>query len=169
MIFDFDKKHVHDSVSRIKVEALIFEVSSKFMVNKNLSLQSPQFELIRQLNADPAYQPYVLLCKIYMSLCQINKSVEVDYYKVKCNGQYQIIVPEKFSQSTSDYLDQITKRYTFSDRDGFIVYDDVPLFDVRPSQPQIDLFRLKTFSSVSPFFIIFLRIYSFDIKRRCCV
>ena len=27
-------------------------------------------ELLRQLNGDPAYHQYTLLCKIYISLCQ---------------------------------------------------------------------------------------------------
>ena len=53
-------------------------------------MHSRQFELIRMLNADPAYQEYVLLCKVYMSLCQINKSVEVDYYKLRVNGSNTI-------------------------------------------------------------------------------
>ena len=48
------------------------------------------------LNSDPDYQSYVLLVKIYMSLCNINKSVEVDYYKVKCDGEFRIIIPRTF-------------------------------------------------------------------------
>ena len=73
-IFEFDKKTTADSVTRAKVEALIFECSYKFLVNKHFPVQSRQFELIRELNADPAYHPYLLLTKIYMSLCNINKS-----------------------------------------------------------------------------------------------
>ena len=99
LIYEYDKKNTTDNVTRLKVEELIFECSSKFMVNKNFDVRSKQFELIRQLNADPAgYHPYVLLCKVYMSLCQINKSVEVDYYKLKCNGQFRIIIPQNFSK-----------------------------------------------------------------------
>lgn len=37
----------------------MFESSYKFMVNKNFNVHSKQFELIRLLNADPAYQQYV--------------------------------------------------------------------------------------------------------------
>jgi len=110
IIFEFDKKSTADSVTRSRVEALIFEVGYKFLVNKNFSVQSKQFELVRELNADPAYSSYVLLTKIYMSLCNINKSTEVDYYKVRCNGEYRIIIPENYSKSTSDYLDVTTKR-----------------------------------------------------------
>ena len=58
---------------------------------------------------------YVLLVKIYVSLCQINKSQEVDYYKMKINNKdFRIIIPQKFSKSTCDYLENISKRYTFS-------------------------------------------------------
>jgi hypothetical protein len=108
------------------------------------------------------------LCKIYVSLCQINKSVEVDYYKIRCNNDFRIIIPQKFSKAqlppphplnthpdrnptsltlnlamkaTSDYLEQITKRYTFSEREGFIQYDEMQLFDVREAQPEIDLYK----------------------------
>ena len=66
------------------MEQLIFEASYKFILNKKFAVSSKTFELIRQLNADPVYHQYLLLCKIYISLCQINKSVEVDYYKVDC-------------------------------------------------------------------------------------
>ena len=48
------------------------------------------------LNGDSDYQEYVLLCKIYMSLCQINKSVEVDYYKIRANGVFHIVIPRNF-------------------------------------------------------------------------
>ena len=107
-------------------------------------MHSRQFELIRMLNADPAYQEYVLLCKVYMSLCQINKSVEVDYYKLRVNGSYRIVIPRNFSQSTSDYLDEVTKRYTFVERDGVMRYDELPLFDLmREAQPEIHLHKVR--------------------------
>jgi hypothetical protein len=143
LIHEFDKKNTVDSVTRHKVEELIFEASNKFMVNKNFSVHSPEFELIRQLNADPAYHQYLLLCKLYISLCQINKSVEVDYYKIRCNNEYRVIIPQTFSKTTSDYLDQITKRYTFSERGGFIVYDELRLFDLRLTQPEIELYKIR--------------------------
>lgn len=73
LIYDFDRKHTADPVTRSKVEDLIFEVSYKFLVNKNFNISSSQFKLIQMLNGDSDYQEYVLLCKIYMSLCQINK------------------------------------------------------------------------------------------------
>ena len=101
------------------------------------------FELIQQLNADPIYQQYLLLCKIYISLCQINKSVEVDYYKICCNGEYRIIIPKNFSKATSDFLDQVTRRYTFSERDGFIRYGEMALFDIRAPQPEINLCKVR--------------------------
>ena len=143
MIFEFDQKNSNDSVTRLQVEELLFEVSHKFIVNKDFDVYSRQFELIQLLNGDPAYQQYVLLCKVYMSLCQINKSVEVDYYKVRCNGEYRILIPQKFSKATSDYLDATTKRYTFTEHDGCITYDELPLFDVRPQQPDIALYRVR--------------------------
>ena len=83
------------------------------------------------------------------SLCQINKSVEVDYYKVRCNGEYRIIIPQNFSKATSDYLDEVTKRYTFSERGGFIMYDELQLFDMRESQPEINLFKVRLDSATS--------------------
>jgi hypothetical protein len=82
------------------VEQLIFEASYKFIVNKKFSVHSKTFELIRMLNADPVYHQYLLLCKIYISLCQINKSVEVDYYKIRCNNGYRILIPQNFSKVT---------------------------------------------------------------------
>ena len=113
--------------------------------------------MIRELMADPGYHQYVLLVKIYISLCQINKSQEVDYYKMKINNRdFRIIIPQKFSKSTCDYLEKISKRYTFSDTLGggggameeehgedVICYDGIPLFDVRESQPQIDLHEIR--------------------------
>ncbi|CAE8670279.1 unnamed protein product [Polarella glacialis] len=148
-ISDFDKNNSADSVTRLKVEELIFEASYKFMVNKNFSVHSKEFELIRQLNADPAYHRYLLLCKIYVSLCQINKSVEVDYYKIRCNNDFRIIIPQNFSRATGEYLEQITKQYTFSERDGFIMYDELQLFDVRAPQPEIHLHKVR-FDSATP-------------------
>lgn len=143
LIHEFDRKNSTDSVTRLKLEELIFEASYKFVVNKGFPVYSPQNELIQELSADPAYQQHLLLCKINMSLCQINKSVEVDYYKVRCNGKFQTIIPQSFSRSTGEYLEQITKRYTFSERDGVIVYDQLSLFDLRPEQPDIHLYTVR--------------------------
>ena len=95
------------------------------------------------LNSDPDYQSYVLLVKIYMSLCNINKSVEVDYYKVKCDGEFRIIIPRTFSKITSEYLEDVSVRYTFSENEGIMKYDDLPVFDLRPHQPEIELFRVR--------------------------
>lgn len=149
LIYELDKRNTTDSVTRLKVEELIFDTSYKFMVNKSLPLRSQTFELIQLLNADPAYQQYVLLVKIYMSLCQINKSVEVDYYKIRCNGEFRIIIPRNFSKSTSDYLDLVTQRYTFSERGGVVTYDEQPLFDVREQQPEINLYKVRFDSATS--------------------
>ena len=144
LIYEFDRKNSRDAVNRSRVEDLLFEASYTFIVNKDFPVQSRQFKLIRMLNADPDYQGYVLLVKIYMSLCQINRSVEVDYYKVHCDGEYRIIIPRNFSKTTSDYLEEATKRYTFSAReDGFMVYDEYTVFDLRPHQPEINLHRVR--------------------------
>ena len=66
---------------------------------------------------------------------------------------FRIIIPQKFSKSISDYLENISKRYTFSDTaagvDGkpehnqVICYDGIPLFDIRESQPVIDLHEIR--------------------------
>lgn len=143
LIYEFDRKNTTDSVTRAQVEELIFEMSYKFLVNKDFKVQSRQFKMVRMLNADPDYQSYVLLCKIYMSLCQINKSVEVDYYKVQCDGSFHIIIPQNFSKRTSTYLEDVTRQYTFSEKDGIMVYDDLPVFDLRPQQPMIDLYKIR--------------------------
>ena len=118
-------------------------LSNKYAVNKSFNVQSNQFKLIRELNSDPDYQSYLLFVKIYMSLCQINKSVEVDYYKVRCNDEYRIVIPKNFSKETSEYLEETTKHYTFSERDGIMMYDDAPVFDLRPHQPEINLYRVR--------------------------
>ena len=57
-ISEFDKKNTSDSVTRLKVEMLLFEASYNFIVNKNFSLRSKTFELIQMLNGDPIYQQY---------------------------------------------------------------------------------------------------------------
>jgi hypothetical protein len=72
-IYDFDRKNTSDAVTRSRVQELLYEASYKFLVNKDFPVQSPQFKLIRELNSDPDYQSYLLLVKIYMSLCQINR------------------------------------------------------------------------------------------------
>jgi len=141
-INEFDKAN-KDSVQRIQVEELIFEASYKFIVNKGFSVRSAAFQLINQLNSDPFYHKYLLLCKLYISLCQINQSSEVDYYKIRCNNDFRILIPKNFSKATSDYLSQITKRYNFSEQDGFIVHDEIHLFDIRESQPEINLFKIR--------------------------
>ena len=150
-INEFDQKNSVDSVTRAKVEQLLFESSYKFIVNKNLSVRSKTFEIIRDLNADPAYHQYLLMCKVYISLCQINKSVEVDYYKVRCNNEYRIIIPHNFSKATSDYLDVLTSQYTFSERggDGFIRFGELKVFDVREAQPEIHLYKVRLDSSTA--------------------
>jgi hypothetical protein len=143
LIYDFDRKHSADSITRSKVEELIFEVSYKFLVNKNFDTNSSQFKLISMLNADSDYQEYILLVKIYMSLCSINKSVEVDYYKIKVNGSFNIIIPFNFSKNTSEYLEVITKNHSFSENNGIMMYDDIQVFDLRPQQPEINLYRIR--------------------------
>ena len=49
VIFEVDKKRSGDSVTRGKVEALVFECGYKFLVNKNFPVTSKQFELIREV------------------------------------------------------------------------------------------------------------------------
>lgn len=142
-IHEFDKTNTADSVTRLKVEELIFECSHKFFVNKNLSTRSKAFELLQQLSADPRYQQYVLLCKVYVSLCQITRSAEVDYYKLFCNNDFRIIIPANFSRMTSEYLDEVTQRYSFTERGGFVNYGDLRLFDARESQPEIHLYKVR--------------------------
>lgn len=146
---EFDKKNTTDSVTRLKVEELLFETSYKFMINRGFHTRSKTFELIQLLNADPVYHQYVCLCKIYVSLCQINKSVEVDYYKVRANNEYRIIIPKNFSKATSDYLDTVTSRYTFTERNGFLRYGEHVLFDLRESQPEINLHKIRFDSATS--------------------
>jgi hypothetical protein len=148
MIHEFDRKNSTESVTRIKLEGLIFEASYKFLVNKNFPVHSRENELIQQLQSDPAYQQHLLLCKVNMSLCQINKSVEVDYYKVRLevdgrHGEFRTIIPRNFSKATGDYLEELTKRYTFSERAGTILYDDIPLFDLKTLQPEINLYKVR--------------------------
>lgn len=142
-INEFDKKNQTDSVTRLQVEELIFEASHKFIVNKNFNVRSKVAKLLGQLNADPIYHQYVLLVKLYVSLCQINKSAEVDYYKVRANNAYRILIPQNFSKATSDYLDVTTRRYTFSERGGFLMYGDLHLYDVRQPQPEIHLYKVR--------------------------
>ena len=64
-IHEFDRNNVSNSVTRSKVEELLFEISHKFLVNKNFNVQSHQFKLIRELNSDPDYQCYVLVSLVF--------------------------------------------------------------------------------------------------------
>lgn len=143
LIYESDRKNTSDSITRSQVEDLIFESSYKFLVNKGFNTRSRQFQLIRDLNADPDYQSYVLLVKIYLSLCSINKSVEVDYYKIHCDGEFRIVIPLNFSKVTSRYLEQVTKQYTFSEEQGALVYDNLSVFDLTPQQPEINLYKIR--------------------------
>lgn len=140
LIHDFEHSHrKDDTVTRIKIEQLIFEASYKFFVAKDFPVRSEYNALVQQLSADTSYQRLVLLCKVNMTLCQINKSVEVDYYKLRCNGEFRTVVPRTFSKSTSDYLESVSSRYTFAERDGVVWYDSHPVFDLRTAQPSIEL------------------------------
>jgi hypothetical protein len=120
-----------------------------YQINKNFPIHSPQFKLIQMLNADSDYQEYVLLCKIYMSLCQINKSVEVDYYKLKMSGVFHIVIPHNYSKVTSEYLEKITTHHSFSESEGIMTYDNTHVFDLRPQQPEIHLYKVRLESSSS--------------------
>ena len=53
------------------------------------------------------------------------------------------VIPSNFRKSTGEYLETITRRYTFSESDGVVVYDGMPVFDLRTPQPQIDLFSIR--------------------------
>ena len=145
LIYDFDRKHNEDTITRSKVEELIFEVSYKFLVNKNFDVRSGTFKLISMLNADSDYQEYVLLVKIYMSLCSINKSVEVDYYKMKVNGSFHIIIPSNFSKKTSEYLEEITVHHSFSENNSIMMYDGIQVFDLRPHRKSVRTINLFLF------------------------
>eukprot|EP00937_MAST-01D_sp_MAST-1D-sp2_P002830 g2830.t1 len=142
-IHEFDRRNEMEAVTRLKVEELLFECSYKFLVNKGFPVYSPQNKLIQELNADPAYQQHVLLCKINMSLCQINKSVEVDYYKLKLNGAFRTVIPQNFQKSTGEYLEKITRQYTFAEANGLVEYDGLPLFDLRSPQPEVHLYSVR--------------------------
>jgi len=72
-----------------------------------------------------------------------NRSTEVDYYKVLCNDEHKIIIPASYSKVTADYLEHVTKRYTFSARNGIMYYDDLSVFDLRPKQPDINLYKIR--------------------------
>jgi hypothetical protein len=143
-IHEFDRKNATDAVTRLKIEELLFECSYKFLVNKGFPVHSQQNALIQQLNSDPAYQSHLLLCKVNMSLCQINKSVEVDYYKAKVNGEFRTIIPQNFSKSTGEYLEAVTRRYTFAEIGGrYLGYDEMQLFDLSELQPEIHLYSVR--------------------------
>lgn len=79
----------------------------------------------------------------------VNKSVEVDYYKIRCTNGFHMLIPRNFSRKSWEYLEQITEQYTFAERDGAILYEELPLFDVRASQPEIHLHKVR-FDSVTP-------------------
>jgi len=149
ILHERDKQNAGDAITRSKVEELLFEVAYKFLVNKHFNVRSKEFEVIRALNGDPAYHEYVLLTKVYMSLCAINKSAEVDYYKIRVSGAHRIVIPANFSAATSEYLAAITRRHAFSESEGFVVYDGLRLFDLRAPQPEIHLHKVRVDSATA--------------------
>jgi len=62
---------------------------------------------------------------------------------VLCNSEYKIVIPKSYSKVTADYLEDVTKRYTFSIRDGMMLYVDLPVFDLLPKQPDINLYKVR--------------------------
>jgi len=142
-IHERDKKTSQDGVTRLKVEDLLFECAHKFLVNRRIDQRNRMNTITRALQADPKYRDYVLLVKIYVSLCQINKSAEVDSYKLKVDGAFRIVVPRQFSASTADYLDLITRRHTFTESNGLIKYDELPLFDVSSQNADVQLYKVR--------------------------
>jgi hypothetical protein len=62
--------------------------------------------------------------------------VEVDYHKIRCNNDCRILTPRNFSR-------KISRQYTFAEREGAIMYDELPLFDVRAAQPEIHLYKVR--------------------------
>ena len=42
-----------------------------------------------------------------------------------------------------EYLEQLTKRYTFLEKDGAIQYDGLRLFDVGVEQPEMKLHKIR--------------------------
>jgi hypothetical protein len=68
---------------------------------------------------------------------------------VLCNDEYKIIIPKCFSKVTANYLEEVTKRHTFSERDGLMLYDDLAVFDLQPKQPDINLYRIRLDSATS--------------------
>ena len=142
-IYKFDRENENGYVARHRVEDLLFETSYKSIVNKHFPVNSRQFKLIHTLNSDPDFQSYVLLVKIYLSLYKINKSSEVYYYKVRCGGEFRIFIPHNYSKATSNYLDEATQLHTFSGKYNFIINHDLPVFDSRPQQPEINLHKVR--------------------------
>ena len=62
---------------------------------------------------------------------------------MRCDGEYRVVIPSNYSKATGDYLDEATRRYTFSERGGFITQGSMPLFDLRTPQPEIHLYKVR--------------------------
>jgi hypothetical protein len=50
---------------------------------------------------------------------------------------------------TSEYLEHITTHHTFSENEGIMTYDNIHVFDLRPQQPEINLYRVRLQSGSS--------------------
>jgi hypothetical protein len=48
---------------------------------------------------------------------------------------------------TSEYLEEITVHHSFSEKEGIMRYDNIEVFDLRPHQPEINLYRVRLESS----------------------
>lgn len=53
------------------------------------------------------------------------------------------------SKVTSEYLEHITTHHSFSEHEGIMTYDDIHVFDLRPQQPEINLYRVRLQSGSS--------------------
>ena len=53
------------------------------------------------------------------------------------------MIPSNFSKKTSEYLEQITIHHSFSETNGVMMYDDIQVFDLRPHQPEINLYKIR--------------------------
>ena len=69
-------------------------------------------------------------------------------YRLRLDDEYRVIIPTHFSKLTAEYLERVTRQYNFSERDGFIVHDEMRLFDLRTREMELHRVRFDSRSSV---------------------
>ncbi len=120
-----------EATARLHLKEFLSEFFCKFMMSEDFSAQ------LKELN------------RICVSLCQINKSVEVGYYRIRCKDDHRTHTLGRSVQKTGGHLEQGTTPCTASESNGTFVYEELSRSDVRVAQSETPLYQVQ-FDSGAP-------------------